>query len=222
MSEASRTLLSKCRAVHKHLVMDDDISSETEQVRYQLESGGELSTDVINHYSDVRGEPVRPDTPLYREKDTGKLLTGRSCFRCRGCYAFFRVDLGKEITEPLAEFTQPPDPEGLNSVDPSTVLAVRLPAEDRPRSGYCEPCWKQEKRKRLFTAIRNFLLKPFMAMTRSDGDIPAERPEQLPAPTTLYPRNNQARRRSKTPGSPPNAGDRLYPRQSKNTSWSTS
>jgi hypothetical protein len=169
-------LLSRSKFVDVHVDSKAGISSDKEVISVLLDSGGELEIIINKHVHDSSGLELRPGDPLYKVQPTGELRSARSCFQCIGCSYYFPLDAGKEIMMPEDEIRQLYKDGIINYQDLIPALTTYLAADDKPRRGFCEKCFKQERRRRILSAIGCCLVKPLKALFAGSEQPQASRP----------------------------------------------
>lgn len=156
--------LSRKRVVNRHLDLVSDVSSEFEEVRVLLDSGSVAESASHNHFNDESGAPVPSGTALYKVRPFGYLMSGQSCFRCMGCYAYFPLIMGKEVEAAENHVTHIMDGSGTPPPDSAGASSAQQPVNVFPGKGFCPDCWKHERRARIKKAIVDFFLSPVKAM----------------------------------------------------------
>lgn len=177
-------ILSNTKHIDIAVPLNSGVTADNEDVRFELPSGGELRYVIKKHFIDSMGNPCRAGASLYRTKNNDQ-LPGESVFRCRGCHFFYSLTEGHEIMDPPPEVIQMPNSPDDAQDDGGNILALRVPQENRPRSAFCDICWKHEKRARLIRAVVSFFFGPFRSMmVKASTPVPTQ---NSPAPVILLP-----------------------------------
>ena len=180
------------------------IVSDEELIRVELDSGGELELIVRKDFTDINGEPILAGSRSYRCAETHEQLSGRSTFRCNGCYQHFNIALGKEIREPV-EASEPGQETTNQPESPALAAIAKVLTEQKPATGYCRNCYAKEKKKRFIRAITDFFVKPLKGVV-ADGAEESDKKTIVIVPVPVG--RQQANRNDFVPPMSPNADKR--------------